>query len=49
MALKAPDAFEIKSDVITAYLLKKVLMVPTPVDEVCYTLSFTSFLNEKFV
>ena len=26
LALKAPEAFEVKSDVITAFLLKKVLM-----------------------
>ncbi|TFK41636.1 armadillo-type protein [Crucibulum laeve] len=29
----APDAFEAKSDVIMAFLLKKILMVPSPADE----------------
>lgn len=30
----APNAFEHKSDVIMAFLLKQVLMVPTPPDQV---------------
>lgn len=33
-ASASPDAFEQKSDVITAFLLKQVLMVPSPQDEV---------------
>ena len=32
----APDAFEQKSDVIMTYLIKRVLMVPSPVDPVSY-------------
>lgn len=34
LASRAPEAFERKSDVITAFLLKQVLMVPSPPDEV---------------
>ena len=32
----APDAFEQKSDVIMTYLIKRVLMVPSPLDPVSY-------------
>lgn len=40
-ALLAPDAFESKSDVITEFLVKKLLMVPQLPDPVSglYTLS----------
>lgn len=32
-----PDAFEHRSDVIMAFLLKKILMVPSLPDPVCRT------------
>lgn len=35
LTLKSPDAFEQKSDVIMAFLLKQVLMVARPDDPVC--------------
>ena len=34
LAKMAPDAFESKSDVIMAFLLKEVLMTPSPPDPV---------------
>ena len=34
LALRSPDAFELKSDVITAFLLKKVLMTGNEADPV---------------
>lgn len=38
LARFAPDAFEHKSDVIMAYLLKQILMIPSPPDPVCSNL-----------
>jgi len=38
----APDTFEQKSDVIVTHLVKKVLMVPRPVDAVRTNLPFVS-------
>lgn len=34
MAIYAPDAFEQKSDVIMTYLVKRILMIPSPVNPV---------------
>ncbi|KAG6901443.1 hypothetical protein C0995_011956 [Termitomyces sp. Mi166 len=41
----APAAFEHKSDVITTFLLKKVLMVPTPPDPVRLLITISKFLS----
>jgi sister chromatid cohesion protein PDS5 len=35
IARSAPDAFEGKSDVIIAFLIKEVLVISPPRDEVC--------------
>jgi len=37
MARFAPDAFEQKSDVVMTYLVKRIIMIPSPVDAVSVT------------
>lgn len=41
LVLRVPDAFESKSDVITKFLLKQVILANPPVDEVCPSVSVT--------